>query len=312
MKLFLVPHLICPACLPKERPLDLVVDHESEGDVVSGKLVCTKCRRKFPIRDGVATLLADPEGGASMGQRRYEEGEMAGRYLWSHFADLFGAADAGSTHGAWTECLLQPGPALDAGCSVGRTTFEMARRGGWAVGCDLSVNFVKTARRLARQRSLSFTLPLEGNLPDTFRVELPAAWPTDQVEFVVADALRLPFARETFRQTASLNLLDRVGYPLAHLYEMNRVAQLTDVSFLFASPFSWSNGPAPQERWLGGTNQGTYPGRGIDNVRAILEGKGNVIAPPWQIARSGSVTWTLRSHAHHRELIDSQYLVAVR
>ena len=38
--------LACPACL---------------GDVVlkDGKIVCTKCGRKYPIKDGIPVMLAD-------------------------------------------------------------------------------------------------------------------------------------------------------------------------------------------------------------------------------------------------------------
>jgi hypothetical protein len=39
--------------------------------------------------------------------------------------------------GGPTVLLMEPRPALDAGCSVGRITFEMASRSSWAVRCDL-------------------------------------------------------------------------------------------------------------------------------------------------------------------------------
>jgi len=57
MKLFLLPHLICPACLPHESPLSISIDREEDGDVISGILSCKKCKRPFTIRDGVAQLV---------------------------------------------------------------------------------------------------------------------------------------------------------------------------------------------------------------------------------------------------------------
>ncbi|RNC66022.1 MAG: methyltransferase domain-containing protein [Desulfuromonadales bacterium] len=312
MKRTIAPYLICPACLPQEFPLELRADREENGDVIAGVLSCRKCRRRFPIRDGIAVLLPDPDASPSGGQWRYEEGGTLATYLWSHYADLAGDPEAGSAYADWAGCLATGAEtAFDAGCATGRLTFEMAARGALAVGCDLSLSFIRTARQLARDRRLTFSLPREGNLRDTFDVRLPEAWRTDAMEFVVADVLRIPFVRETFAQTSSLNLVDRVRHPLAHLYEMNRVARKS-AAFLFSDPFSWSTANTPEEAWLGGTERGDYPGRGVDNVRALLEGKGGIIQPPWTIERQGEVWWKIRSHRNHFELIRSELLVASR
>jgi hypothetical protein len=50
----------------------------------------------------------------------------------------------------------------------------------------------------------------------------------------------------------------------------------------------------------------------VDNVRALLQGKGKIIAPPWRIAQAGSIQWKLRSHRNHCEWFNSEMLVAVR
>ena len=313
MKRFLLPHLICPACLPREIGLELSSDHEVREDIVTGSLTCSRCKIRYPIRDGVAQLLPDPATGPTGGQWRYEEPGSVARYLWSHYADLAGDPENAQAIAAWSDCLLKQSlSAIDAGCSVGRLTFEMGARNDWAVGCDLSLSFIKAARRLAQERQLSFSLPLEGTIQETFRVTLPESWSTDHLEFVVADALRLPFARHTFQQSASLNLLDRVSYPLAHLYEMNRVAVPRNGAFLFASPFSWERTAAPEELWLGGTLVGKYRGAGIENVRLLLEGGEKILSPPWHVSASGAITWLMRSHRNHRELIRSEFLNVVR
>lgn len=313
MKQFLLPHLVCPACLPAEIMLDPTVKKLEGDDIITGELFCKKCRRRFPVKEGIAILLPDPDSYASGGQSRYEERDTLNRYLWSHYADLTGTADVGEANKAWAGCLADnASSAFDAGCSTGRLTFEMAARSTWAAGCDLSLNFVRMARKLAHEHRLTFSLPLEGRIREVFRCELPAGWRTDNLEFVVANAQAVPFARSTFQQISSLNLLDRVNYPLAHLYEMNRVAQPCGASFLFADPFSWSASPAPEERWLGGTTTGKFAGRGVDNVRGLLTGKDGIIVPAWEIIREGNITWKMRSHINHCELIRSEFICAMR
>lgn len=314
MKQFLLPHLICPACLPDENPLEVLSKRVMHDDIISGELCCKKCKRRFPVKDGIAILLPEPASFSTGSQLRYEEAGMTDRYLWSHYGDLLDVPEFGSANSQWADCLsgCLSAASFDAGCSVGRITFEMAARSSMAVGCDLSLSFIKAARRLVRDRQLEFSLPLEGNLREVFKIKLPESWRSDNIEFIVADALRVPFAADSFNQVSSLNLLDRVNYPLAHLFEMNRVAHSRGASFLFADPFSWSTNSAPEELWLGGTPVGPYQGRGLDNVQALLKGKGNVLLPPWKISHKGAISWKMRSHCNHYEMIRSEYLVAAR
>jgi len=235
---------------------------------------------------------------------------MVERYLWSHFSDLCAGNSNDEVHATWASCLTNHAKyGLDAGCSVGRITFELAKKCNWAVGCDLSRKFIGAARNLAEKRQVKFSLPLEGNLRETFEIKLPDNWRVDNVEFVVADVMRLPFARKMFQQAVTLNVLDRVRYPLAHLYEIGRVSSDQGTSLLLSSPFSWAESSTPEEYWLGGKLTGQFAGRGVDNVRMIFE---NVIIPPWQISHSGTVTWKMRSHCNHVELITSNYMVATR
>ena len=149
MKRFLLPLLICPACLPRELPLELAVAREEGDDIIAGTLSCRNCRRRFPIREGIAVLLPDPDAAPAGGQWKYEEAGTVAGYLWSHFADLLDDPEAGDAYPAWADCLAPEGPAaFDAGCAVGRLAFEMARRSELAVGCDLSLAFIRTARQL--------------------------------------------------------------------------------------------------------------------------------------------------------------------
>jgi len=307
----LLPALICPCCLPREVSLQARIRSRQGEDLVDADLVCPQCRTLYPVRDGVADLLPSGAGEApeSGGPDDYEQDEMLSTYLWGHFADLWQDPQASAAYTHWAKLLQGPGPALDLGCAVGRMTLEMGRRGEISVGLDRSRSFVRTARRLARRRQLSVSLVEEGRYRSACSLSLPAPLHGAQVEFVVADALALPFVQGYFSRVASLNLLDKLPDPHRHLVEAGRVAHPHRGRMLVSDPYSWSTRFAEEKKWLGGSDQSAYPGRGADNVTYILERESD---PAWQIRQRGTVEWTLRRHANLFERIRSQFVLASR
>jgi SAM-dependent methyltransferase len=141
---------------------------------------------------------------------------------------------------------------------------------------------------------------------------LPETWNSEGVEFIVGDILRLPFPSRLFNTVASLNLLDKVPFPLKHLKEMNRVAKEHGAQFLFSDPFSWTSDIAKEKDWLGGTLKGPYAGRGINNVLSLLRGKDGEISPRWNVEKEGDIWWKIRNHRNHFELIRSCFIKAIR
>jgi len=302
--------LICPACLPAEKPLRAAALTQAGGDVLAGRLECPGCHRLYPIEKGVAILLPDPKTVEQRATDRYESPTAVASYLWSHFGDLLGDSEATDAYARWADFVAGvSGPALDAGCAVGRLTFELGRHCELAVGIDRSLAFIRLARRLKLEGRLAFRLPLEGRLSERKTVVLPADWPRERCEFLVADAQALPFPRGTFNGGCSLNLVDKLPRPRRHLEELNRVIFPAGARLLFADPFSWSATASPAAEWLGGTTRGAFAGSGRDNVRRLLE---TAFSPPWRVTMADPVWWKLRSHRNHFELIRSITLLAER
>jgi len=246
-------------------------------------------------------------------EARYEKATIVSSYLWSHFADLARDPDADPAYRRWSELLEESGGfALDAGCSVGRFTFEMARKAKCAIGVDTSRAFVHAARCIMRRRRLEADITVEGLLTEPLRFEMPEDWDTERVEFIVADALALPFPAGCFTTAATLNLVDKVPDPLAHLREMDRVTRDAGAHLLFSDPFSWSEDCSERQKWLGGTVEGPFAGRGAQHVRNLLQGENGHLKPPWNIDREGEVWWKIRNHKNHFELIRSCYIKASR
>ena len=313
MKKLLLEMLVCPACLPDEIALKAAITEQQQEDIAEGVLTCPKCGGAYPIREGIAFLDPSPQTEANAASNKYETAPVVSSYLWSHYGDILGDPEASSAYAEWAGLVSGgPGVVLDIGAAVGRFTFEMSSTHDFAVGIDNSVAFIRAARELMIHGRIPVALRQEGLLTREETVVLPEAWKADKVEFIVADALALPFRSKSFSVLASLNIADKVPLPLKHLQEVNRTARDKEVQFVLSDPFSWSTEAAREEDWLGGTETGPYAGRGIDNIIFLLEGKDRMLLPAWRIVRQGHVWWKIRTHANHFELIRSCFVKAER
>lgn len=323
MKKDLIPLLICPSCLPGEIPLRGRAVREEGGDILEGELLCRRCERVYPIEDGIAFL--DPSWPLPRGSRdpdplsaarptsKYETAPVVSSYLWSHYGDLLGDPEATSAYREWAQ-LMTPsaGMAIDLGCAVGRFTLEMTATSDLVIGVDNSVSFIRCARQLMTDGRIQWELKEEGFITREETLRLPDRWDRRRVEFMVADAQALPFPSGAFHSLASLNLIDKVPFPASHLREVYRLAPRRGAQFFLSDPFSWSEEVADPKDWLGGTREGPFAGRGLDNIAGLLSRETEEWSPPWRVERRGAVWWKIRTHANHFELIRSRYVKAVR
>jgi len=305
--------LVCPACLPDQKKLKSTIVQENADDIYEGSLACPQCGTTYPIREGIAFLDRTTFQRKEETDSKYETSSVLSSYLWSHYGDILEDPNASSAYSEWVD-LVNPhtGVTIDAGSAVGRFSFEMTQKSAFVVGIDNSLSFVRAARELMTKRRMKIDLKQEGRLTQEKTIALPESWDSGKVEFIVGDALALPFRSKTFSCVASLNLVDKVPFPERHLEEMNRVAEEKDAQFLFSDPFSWSEDVAKEEDWLGGTQEGRHPGRGVENVRALLNGEKGGLLPPWKLDKSGHVWWKIRTHANHFEMIRSCFIKAFR
>ena len=312
MKRKILEYLICPACLPEENPLRLGRAEISIDEINEGVLECPHCLRSYPIERGIARVVPD-SGAISAEGFRYETPDLLLEYLWSQYADLFGDRDATGAYTEWAEQISPAsGAALDAGCATGRFCFEMSRKCEFAVGVDLSGTFISMARRIMNERKLVFRIKEEGLIHSERTFVLPPEWDSSKVEFIVADANALPFRAQSFSCVASLNLIDKISHPLGHLLEAGRAARRRSAQLLISDPFSWSEAVCAPERWLGGSADARFAGAGIDNIVRLLSGEGLPAGSLWKIARKGAVSWKIRNHRNHFELIRSLFVKAER
>jgi SAM-dependent methyltransferase len=311
MKKWVADKLICPECLTTPTQLELINREERLGDVIDGELRCLRCNRHYPIQQGVAVILPQKNRSVLNRKNGYNAPDMLSAYLWSHFSDLLGEVQATDAYQTWSNNLQSTdGNALDIGCAVGRLSFEMAKKYERVIGMDTSITFIKKAREILQSKRLNFDLIIEGHLAEPRQYQFNTGWNFEKVEFIVADALALPFRQNDFATVAAINILEKVPDPLKHLEEVNRVLSQRNSRFLFSDPFSWDAKVSPPERWLGGNDR--FSSRGIDTIRRLFSGEHDVFYPPFTITAGGNVSWKIRKTENLWELITSHFLVGQR
>ncbi|MGD9895508.1 MAG: methyltransferase domain-containing protein [Candidatus Methylacidiphilaceae bacterium] len=138
--------------------------------------------------------------------------------------------------------------ALELGCAVGRSCFELSRRCQRVIGLERSETFLQAARLLQKHGSLRSTVPLEGDQTVEREFLLPEGVHPERIDFRTGDALSAHFD-DSFDLVLAANLLDRVPDPAALL---DRLPSLLHAGgqLLLTSPFSWLSEYTPRERWL--------------------------------------------------------------
>lgn len=313
MKKWVTEKLICPECLADERPLDLVIETEAGEEVIDGYLSCGFCKKTYPIRKGVAVVLPEASRSVLSGTSGYNSRSMLSSYLWSHYCDFLKDPKASDAYRTWSSFFAKSdGDALDIGCSVGRLSFELSKTQNSVIGIDTSVSFIEKARELLGKKRLEFDLIIEGFITEKRACDFDPAYNYDHVDFIVADALALPFPDRFFSTVTSINLLEKVVSPIRHLMDINRVLTEKDSMFVFSDPFSWDESVTDPESWLSGGKNGNNSLRGIDSISQYFSGKDQIFDPPLKIIDKGSTPWKIRKTENLWEHIISQFIVGRR
>ena len=191
------------------------------------------------------------------------------------------------------DCLPSPGArALDVGCAVGRTSFELARFGcAEVVGIDFSASFIQAANLLRDDGRLPYRRVDEGRLTTELVAEVPADTDRPRVRFQVGDAGALDVAAlGAFDIVVGLNLLCRLPDPRRFLGSLPGLVK-PGGQLLLATPGSWLPEYTAPDRWLGGfTDADGQPVRTFDTLTAIL-------APDFDLLRTRDLPFLIREHA---------------
>jgi SAM-dependent methyltransferase/uncharacterized protein YbaR (Trm112 family) len=343
----------CRASRRGDTPLIIgALSRQVAGDIQEGVLHCAAetCRMEYPIIDGIPiivpevakylsdnlwhitrrddlsplleTILGDAAGpGSTFDATRYHLSSYAHDH-WAEY-DPEEPRVTGVTPGAVARCLtagldllgfpLPPGPNLDIGCSVGRSSFVLAERSrSLTLGVDLNFSMLRLARQLLTTGQVVYPRRRIGVVYDRRSFSVPVSTP-DLLDFWACDALALPFPPACFSVVSALNVLDCVSSPQTLL------ASIADLvapggGAVLATPYDWSASVTQPQGWIGGHSQrGEQRGAAEPQLRALLTPGGHPLASP-RLRIAGEVTdfpWHVRLH-DRSSVSYSTHLVAAR
>ena len=164
--------------------------------------------------------------------------------------------------------------ALDIGCAIGRSSFELARGFDEVIGVDFSTRFIQEAQKMKEEGVLRYVMPTEGELEVFYEVQLSSFSlenEAEKVSFWQADACNLKPILKDFDLIFAGNLLDRLYDPQKFLESM--VSRLNEKGLLIlTSPYTWQEESTPKEKWIGGYKR---DGESVSTLQGLEEILGN-------------------------------------
>ncbi len=137
--------------------------------------------------------------------------------------------------------------ALDIGCAVGRSTFELANLANEVIGVDFSEAFIGAAARMLNGETLRIHRADEGHRSEEIDITFPAAAELDsgRVHFEVGDAMNLRPHLGDFDLVHAANLLCRLPNPRTFLERLPDLVR-PGGQLVLATPCSWLNEFTPE------------------------------------------------------------------
>jgi putative 4-mercaptohistidine N1-methyltranferase len=180
--------------------------------------------------------------------------------------------------------------ALDLGCAVGRSTFELAKIARSVIGIDLSQRFIAAAKRIQQTGRAMIRRVEEGEISSKVERGLPNEIDRTRCSFEVGDATALRDDLGQFDLVLAANLIDRVGSPKRLLDAFPHLIRPGGYLVL-ASPYTWLEEFTPRAEWMGGiVDAAGEPIRSSEAIRTTLE-------PAFALRRSVDLPFLIREHA---------------
>lgn len=246
-----------------------------------------------------------PDGGARKLPRKtstYETQEMLGKYLMMHYGndnDISASRPLASL--PFPQVVHLPlrcaelvqqfasgtRRAMDLGCAVGRSSFELARQFDEVVGIDYSREFVAAATVLRKKGEMIYWRKDSGAEGAQAVARVDLSIDRNRVCFEQGDACDIAPYYQGFDAVLLANVLCRLPEPMRCLERMQGQGALVAQGgvLVMTTPFSWLEEFTPRENWL----------EGVSAVKKALH--------EFELIHQEEIPFVIREHARKYEYI---------
>lgn len=193
--------------------------------------------------------------------------------------------------------------ALELGCSVGRSSFELSRYCESVLAIDSSKIFISAAKQIQETGQKEYALTIEGAQKQKRIALLPEGVRPEKIKFRCDDALNVSKKDFAFDVVLVANLLCRMSNPLALLTELPHLTAVNS-QLILISPYSWSTEFTPLGNWLGG-KESSQGKNSLDDIQ-------NALRDYFDLKRVFDMPFLIREHARKYEVGISQATIWTR
>lgn len=172
--------------------------------------------------------------------------------------------------------------ALDLGCAVGRSSFELAKEFDHVDAVDFSARFVAAAVELQEAGLKRYTIREEGELLGFKEAQLQALGLdafASRCHFMQADACNLNEKFDRYNLIFAGNLIDRLYSPKQFLNMVSGRLEEQGILIL-TSPYTWLEEFTQKEEWLGGVKVNGENYTSLDGLKECLSERFDMISEP--------------------------------
>lgn len=227
----------------------------------------------------------------------YESRRLVEEYLFFHYATFEEAAGTLPVpREAWgfpkrvvSELIDKSATArtaLDVGCAVGASSFELARSIPRVMGVDFSEAFINAAQAMKNKLSLEATVTGEGKRVQAFAARRPEGIDPSRIHFETGDAMNLRGDIGVFDVVLAANLICRLPQPLRFIERLKDLVAAGG-QLLLATPFSWLEEFTPEANWLGGK----------EDSRPSHEILAEMLRPAFSLEATKDIPFLIREHS---------------
>lgn len=175
--------------------------------------------------------------------------------------------------------------ALDVGCAVGRSSFELSGYCREVIGIDYSQAYIAAAEAIRVSGAVSHEHTIEGVRMARALARRPDGVDPSRVRFEVGDAMMLRNDLGAFDVVLAANLLCRLPDPSVFLNCLPTLVK-PGGQLLLTTPFTWLEEFTPRDNWIGGVGD-------VESAEALTRR----LEPHFELKVSKDLPFLIREHA---------------